>query len=192
MFIGDYMSEYRNIIIILLFLVSIFVFFYNVMLIKRNKASNAFSSLDVMLKKRYDLIPNLVNVVRGYSDFEKSVFTDITKLRNELINSNDKNEILEKNVSLAIELNKLIAYVENYPDLKANKNYLELQKSLYKIEEQISAARRTYNAHVTNYNNFIQFFPNNIFAKIFGFKRLEWFVFEENDNIGVDFDENNR
>ena len=186
------MSEYRNIIIILLFLVSIFVFFYNVMLIKRNKASNAFSSLDVMLKKRYDLIPNLVNVVRGYSDFEKSVFTDITKLRNELINSNDKNEILKKNVSLAIELNKLIAYVENYPDLKANKNYLELQKSLYKIEEQISAARRTYNAHVTNYNNFIQFFPNNIFAKIFGFKRLEWFVFEENDNIGVDFDENNR
>ena len=192
MFIGDYMSEYRNIIIILLFLVSIFVFFYNVMLTKRNKASNAFSSLDVMLKKRQDLIPNLVNVVKGYSDFEKSVFTDITKLRNELINSNDKNEILKKNVSLAIELNKLIAYVENYPDLKANKNYLELQKSLYKIEEQISAARRTYNAHVTNYNNFIQFFPNNIFAKIFGFKRLEWFVFEENDNIGVDFDENNR
>ena len=185
------MMDYKLYLYIALALISIFVYFYNSMLSRKNKASNAYASLDVMLKKRYDLIPNLVKVVKNYADFERDLLNKLTKLRSDLLNSDSYREVFDKNIVMTNTINKIIGYAENNPDLKANTNYLNLQKELAKIEDQISAARRTYNAHVTKYNNFIQFFPNSVFAMLFGFKKLEWFTFKEDEKIEVNIDEDN-
>ena len=186
------MEIYKTIICIIILLIIVLIFYYNRMLSKKNKATNAYSSLDIMLKKRYDLIPNLVKVVKEYSNFEKTVLESVTKLRSDLLSTSNQDEIFEKNNYLVGYLDKIMGYAENNPDLKANKSYIDLQTTLTKLEEHISAARRTYNAHVTNYNNFIQFFPNNLFAKLYGFKKLEWFIFDGDEKVGVDFNEDNR
>lgn len=159
---------------------------FNIMMSKKNRVYNAFSSMDVMLKKRYDLIPNLVKVVKEYDDYESDVLHSITKLRTTLLETSSTNEIFEKNMLLEENINAILYISENNPKLSSNQNYLELQRSLVELENQISAARRTYNAQVTNYNNFIQFFPNNIFAYIFNFKKFAWFEFSEKSDVKVD------
>ena len=160
---------------------------YNVALSKKNKMLKAYSSLDVMLKKRYDLIPNIVNTVKGYKDYEAETLASIIALRrkaDEDKNTKDLNETASQYSSFIKDINIL---KEQYPDLKASSNFIHLQKTLNEIEEQISAARRTYNAHVESFNTFISFIPNNIFAPMFGYKPYDFFeaTDEEKDRVEV-------
>lgn len=156
---------------IVIALILLTVTYYNVLVKKQNKVKNAFSSIDVMFKRRNDLIPNLVNTVKGYMSYEEECLSRVISVRNEM-----NNRVTNKlNNEMSGDVKRLLATAEGYPDLKANEQFLKLQKALYDIEEVISAARRTYNAHVTNFNTFITIFPNVIFAKIFGFKKYELF-----------------
>ena len=160
---------------IVISLLVITIVYYNIMIKKSNKVKNALSSIDVMFKRRNDLIPNLVNTVKGYMNYEEECLSRVINLRNEMNNrvSNKLNNEMSQGVK------RLLATAEGYPNLKANEQFLKLQKALYDIEEIISAARRTYNAHVTNFNTFISIFPNVIFAKILGFKKYELFKVED-------------
>jgi len=160
------------------------IFVYNTILKKRNKLESAFSSLDVMLKKRYDLIPNVVETVKGYANYEKEVLENVTKLRNKIENKSD-NTVEE----ISNEYNKFMKNVgfviEKYPEIKASENFIHLQVLLNEIEEQISAARRTYNAHVESYNTYISMIPINVLASIFRFKKYNFFEIssEERDVV---------
>ena len=138
------------------------IFIYNSLVGKRNQAENAFATIDVMLKKRYDLIPNLVTIAKQYAEHEKEVFTKVAQIRNQNykeMTDNDKME-LDKTFNQAGE--RLIVLAESYPELKASENFLQLQRSLNETEEQLAAARRTYNAAVTDYNNKVESFPSNL------------------------------
>lgn len=147
------------------------VVIYNKMKKAGLSAEKAKSGIDVYCQQRFDLIPNLVEVVKGYSEHEKSVFENIAKLRTEYNVTKDLKTAQEINN----QLNEVIIRTENYPELKANEQFLNLQKSLVKMENQLQAARRIYNDEVTKYNTVIQIFPNNIVAKIFKFKEMDLF-----------------
>lgn len=139
--------------------------FYNGLIRKKNQVTNAFSAIDVMLKKRFDLIPNLVEVVKQYTNYEQSTLTKIVELRSKATSGNVSDaEKASLDAQLSTSVKGLMVNVENYPDLKANTNFLNLQSTWTDSEEQIAAARRTYNAAVTDYNNAIMMFPGNIFA----------------------------
>ncbi|MCH2194108.1 LemA family protein [Kordia sp.] len=172
------------IVIILIAVIAI----YNSLIGRRNQVQNAESSIDVMLKKRYDLIPNLVETVKQYMNHEKDLLENITALRSKLMTQPiDKSErhLLENKLSQGLQ--QLNVSVENYPDLKANENFLNLQYNLNEIESQLSASRRAYNASVLDYNNGLDKFPSNIIANIFNFRREEFFdVYpEERENPSV-------
>ncbi|WP_298514454.1 LemA family protein [uncultured Kordia sp.] len=149
---------------------------YNSLIGRRNQVQNAESSIDVMLKKRYDLIPNLVATVKQYMNHEKDLLENITALRSKLgtasLNKTEKRS-LENELSQGLQ--QLNISVENYPDLKANENFLNLQYNLNEIESQLSASRRAYNASVLDYNNGLDKFPSNIIANAFNFRREEFF-----------------
>lgn len=168
-------------LIILIILFVIMAIIYNTMLSKKNKMLKAYSSLDVMLKKRYDLIPNIVETVKGYKEYESSTLKKITGIRSKA----DDCKSVEDMTEVASEYNDFISDIdllcENYPDLKASDNFMHLQKVLNEVEEQISAARRTYNAHVENYNTYISFIPLNLLAMIFGFKKYDFFEMSEEE-----------
>jgi len=176
--------DFKLIIIILILTLLITIVLYNIMLKKKNGIINAYSSLDVILKKRYDLIPNLVSCIKGYIEYEREVITDITSLRKKGMLSTESMDVFEINNELSSDLEKIMLICENYPDLKASENFLKLQAILNDVEENISAARRTYNAHVTNYNNFIEMFPNFLFAKLLGFKKFDLFTIETKEKEG--------
>ena len=156
---------------IVVFIIFVVAIIYNSFVYKNNSVKNVFSTIDVLLKKRYDLIPNLVSTVKGYAKHEETVFTRIAELRNQAIdiNATDDQKIALDGEVLG-QMQRLLAVVENYPELKADKNYLNLQMTLTEIEDQISAARRAYNAAVTEFNNACEMFPTNILAGMFGFK----------------------
>jgi LemA protein len=152
-------------LILILAIGLIAVVLYNSVIAKKNAVTNAFGAIDAMLKKRYDLIPNLVETVKTYMNYERDTLTKITELRTKAIDPNTPPEQkiqLENQITSAMR--NIMVQVENYPQLKANENFLQLQASWNEIEEQISAARRAYNAAVTDYNNAVQQFPTNIFA----------------------------
>ncbi len=162
-------------------LLILIIIMYNMMISKRNKLKKAYSSLDVMLKKRYDLIPNLVDTVKAYKTYEADTLEKIISLRsraNQCKNSKDLEDVSSDFNKFRSEISML---AEGYPDLKANQNFMHLQKALNEIEEQISAARRTYNAHVESFNTFISMIPVNIFAALFGFKKYNFFEIDENE-----------
>ncbi|MHC0441045.1 LemA family protein [Flavobacterium sp. 3-210] len=150
------------------------VFAYNSLIEKRNNVTNAFSAIDVMLKKRFDLIPNLVEVVKQYTNYEQSTLTKIVELRAKA-NSGSLTEAekasLDTKLSTAVK--GLMVTVENYPDLKANTNFINLQSTWTESEEQIAAARRTYNAAVTSYNNAIMMFPGNLFSGMLNYTKID-------------------
>ena len=155
---------------------------------KRNAVKQSKSGIDVYLNQRFDLIPNLVECVKGYSKHEQSIITEIADLRTSYMNQSKDIKSAE---NLNNKMNQLIAVAENYPELKASEQYLNLQKNLTKIESQLQAARRIYNADVTNYNNKIELVPSNIIAKMFGFKPAQLFEIEEykKENIKIKFEE---
>lgn len=174
----DVIDKYKIWLIIFVVIILVIIV-YNTMLKKRNKVKTAFSSLDVMLKKRYDIMPNLVSMVQKYMGHESDILTSITELRSRAEKTNKIDESIELNQKLDDTIKKLNISVERYPELKANENFLHMQAILNDVEEQISAARRTYNANVESYNTFIGMIPINIFAFIFRFKQYKLFEISE-------------
>ena len=164
-----------------------FIVMYNSLIGKRNNVDQAFSSIDVMLKKRYDLIPNLIATVERYMVHERELLSEITELRTRAISGDmtpDQRIAMEQQMGGA--LGRLMVSVEAYPDLKSNTNFLQLQGSLNEVEEQISAARRSYNAAVTDYNNAVQMVPTSIIAGMLNFQTRQFFEASETERRNVD------
>jgi LemA protein len=173
--------------IILIILILIFVYLYNTLINKKNQVENIFASVDVQLKKRYDLLPNLVASVNKYMEHEKTILEKITQLRTKAINPNlNDDEKIKLDNQISSALGSIMVAVENYPNLRANENLLNLQLSLNEIEEQISASRRAYNQAVTDYNNAIEMIPTNIMAKAMNYKRKEVFSIDERSRENID------
>ena len=175
------------IIIGIIVVIILYVLIVNNSIIKYfNRVKEAFSTMDVYLKKRFDLIPNLVETVKSYANYENKTLEDIIKARNSYDDfSNEKK--LEENKKAVNEINKLIALTESYPELKANENFIKLSEQLTSIENDIANSRKYYNATVREYNNKIGIFPNNIVAKLFNHKEEKMFSVNENerDNVKV-------
>ena len=154
------------------------VFTFNGLVRRRFRVREAWSDIDVQLKRRYDLIPNLVETVKGYMAHERGVFEKVTEARTRAMGANTKEEKLGAENVLSNTLKTLFAVSENYPDLKANANFLDLQRELADTENKIQAARRFYNGNVMDYNTKIDTVPTNLVAGAFGFKKEEFFGLE--------------
>lgn len=163
------------IVLAILILVIYTLAVYNIIIKHLNSVKHSKSSIEIYLNQRFDLIPNLITCVKEYTNYEERLFENIAKLRTDYI----KDKGLIKGGLLDKEINKTMLVLENYPDLKANEQFINLQKSLTKMENQIQAARRIYNNEVEKYNNTITIFPNNILAHIFKFRTEEFFKMEE-------------
>lgn len=175
-----------TILIILAVIAIIFITVYNSLVKKRNETENAFGAIDVMLKKRYDLIPNLVATVQQYAEHEKSTFAQITEMRNKSYTSLSNQEKANLDSALSQACTQFFAVAENYPQLKASENFEQLQRALNETEEQLSAVRRSYNASVTDYNNAVQTFPSNMLAGMFSFTRKEVLTIPEQERATSD------
>jgi len=177
------MTELVGLIIIAIFVITI-LSLYNNLVKARNKVKQAEANIDVYLNQRFDLIPNLVECVKAYSKHEQSIFTEITTLRSTYMKQPSN---IKEAENLNNKMNQLIAVAENYPELKASEQYLNLQRNLTKIESQLQAARRIYNMEVTNYNDKICTVPSNLVASLFGFKEAKLFEIEEykKENINI-------
>ena len=168
-------------VIVLIILLFLYVFItYNHLTTYKNRVEEAFSTMDVYLKQRWDLVPNLVEVVKGYTKHEKETLTEIVTLRNAVYENMNTGEKIDKNQKLSTQVTKLMALSENYPDLKASTNFKDLSDKLKQIEEDIANARKYYNGCVRIMNNKVQMIPSNIVAKLFGFKTFK--MFEVNTN----------
>jgi len=177
-------------VIILIVVVIVLVLMYNSLVAKKNQVENIFASVDTQLKKRYDLIPNLVASVSKYMEHEKSILEEVTQLRADANKPNISDEqkiALDAKVSSA--LGSIMVAVENYPELKANENVMHLQHSLHEVEEQISAARRAYNQAVTDYNNALEMIPTNFMASAMNYRRKEVFEITESERKNVNVKE---
>lgn len=161
---------------------------YNGFIVKRNRVQDAWAQIDVQLKRRYDLIPNLVNTVKGYRDFEKSTLTQVTALRAQLVSGSVQDKANANNM-LSQALKSIFAVSENYPDLKASANFQQLQTTLEDTEDKIAFVRTSYNDYVLDYNNAIQVFPGALFASTFHFARQDFFQTpeEQREPVSVDF-----
>jgi LemA protein len=162
---------------------------YNGLVVLRNRVREAWSDIDVQLKRRYDLIPNLVQTVKGYATHESETFEKVTQARNMAMAANGPEAKAEAENILSGTLKSLFAVAESYPDLKASQNFIELQRELSDTENKIQAARRFYNGNVLEMNNSIEIFPNNVIASAFGFVKEKFFeiVEGERENVKVDF-----
>ena len=158
---------------------------YNRLVVLRNRIENAWSQIDVQLKRRADLIPNLVETVKGYAAHEKEVFLKVTEARSALMNATGVKEQGDANNMLTGALKSLFAVAENYPELKANQNFLQLQEELAGTESKVAYARQFYNDSVLKYDNMREKFPSNIVASMFGFKEREYFAVDEGDREPV-------
>lgn len=160
---------------IVLVVVIMFASTYNSLVGKSEDVDNKFSNISVQLERRADLIPQLVNTVKGYMNHEKDVIDSVTSAREKLVNANSNQDKAEANQELQKALNNLYVVVENYPDLKANTNFIQLQDELAGTENRIAVARKDYNDAVTSYNKTIKSFPKNMLAGMFGFDKKEYF-----------------
>jgi LemA protein len=172
-------------IVILGVLVLIVVFLYNSLVKKRNRVQEAWADIDVQLKRRHNLIPNLVSAVKGYMKHERGVLENVTKARAEALKASGREEVEKGENMLSDALKTLFAVSENYPDLKASVNFLELQRELSDTENKIQAARRFYNSNVRDYNISVQSFPVNLIAGTLKFKEEELFKVEIEEERGV-------
>ena len=152
---------------------------YNGLIRARNRVDEAWSDIEVQLKRRYDLIPNLVNTVKGYAKHEEGVFTKVTEARTRAMGAGTRHDKAEAENMLSGALKSLFAVAENYPQLRANENFLSLQKDLTDTEDKIQAARRFYNGLVRDFNTKLQVFPTNMIAGLLGFKAREFFDIDE-------------
>lgn len=174
---------------IIVFIVFIVIVMYNKLVKLRLNVKNSWSQIEVQLQMRFDLIPNLVEIVKGYAKHESGVFEKIAKLRTSWANAATTDEKLEIGTKAEDTLKAIMAVAENYPELKANQNFISLQNSLSDTENKIAYARQFYNDSVTIYNTKIAVFPSNIIAKLFGFKEDRLFEAEMNEirkNVKID------
>ncbi len=162
---------------------------YNGLIKLKNRTKEAWSDIDVQLKRRYDLIPNLVEAVKGYASHEKETFLKVTEARNMAMKADTPEEKAKAENMLTSTLKTLFAVAENYPELKANENFMQLQDELSDTENKISSSRRFYNGNVRDFNTKIEVFPNNMIAGMLGFKKFEYFEVadEERKNVKVSF-----
>lgn len=176
-------------IIVVVALVLSIILMYNGLVRLRNRIDNAWSQIDVQLKRRVDLIPNLVNTVKGYAKHEKDVFTDVTKARTALQNAKTTSEKAKASDMITGALKSLFAVAEAYPDLKANQNFMMLQEELAGTENKIAYSRQFYNDNVMTLNTKLQVFPTNTIGNMFGFKEREYFKTEgkEREPVEVKF-----
>lgn len=179
-------------VVIAIFVVFIIfaIYLFNKIIKASNMNKEAFSNVDVALKKRYDLIPNLEAIVQGYSSHERDTLENVTKMRNILSNKMpvEQRQIEEDHFSGIIK--DMFISIENYPELKASENFLSFQKQLVKVEEEIELARRYYNGTTRNYNVLIEQFPTNLLAKLFGFEKREFFEVDllTRENVKIDLE----
>jgi LemA protein len=160
---------------------------YNTLISRRNQVQNIFGTMDAMLKKRWDLVPNLVATVKGYAGHEKTLFENVTQARSRaMAGQMSHNEMVQYDNAVSKLMGVFRATVENYPQLKASDNFLHLQRTLNELEEQISAARRAFNAAVTDYNNAVEMFPTNIIASMFHFQPKILLEFSEQERQNPD------
>jgi LemA protein len=179
------MFQFLTLLLILAVIGATIAILYNGLIAKKNQVDNAFASIDVLLKKRCDLIPNLVATVKNYMKFEQQTLAEVTRLRSRVMQaSGDTRVDLENQISRAI--GNIMVAVEAYPELKANQNFMQLQGTLLEIEEQISAARRFYNTSVTDYNNAIEMFPTNLIASQMNYRLKKVFEATEQERRNVD------
>ena len=162
---------------------------YNNFIKLKNMVQEAFSTMDVYLKKRWDLIPNIVETVKGYVKHEENTLKEIVELRGSSYDSMSLDEKVKANQAISKDINKIMLIAENYPDLKASSNFQDLSRGLSKVEEDIANSRKYYNGTVEMFNNKVEMFPSNIFAKIFGYKSKSMFETENNEreNVKVSF-----
>ena len=170
---------------IIVFVVLFVVGIYNALIRLRNQVENAWSQIDVQLKRRHDLIPNLVETAKGYMQHERGTFEAITEARSRAMGANGPAEASKAEGMLTDALSKFMLVVENYPDLKANQNFLSLQETLTSTENKIAFARQGYNDQVLFYNNKIQMFPSNIVAGMFNFSKRDFFEIENAEERNV-------
>jgi LemA protein len=155
------------------------VFSYNGLIRNQNRAEEAWADIDVQLKRRYDLIPNLVSTVKGYANHEAATLEKVTQARNTALNAQGVHEKEVAETALSGMLKSVFALAESYPDLKANTNFLDLQKQLQDTEDKISMSRRFYNTSVRDLNTATEVFPSNLIAQAFGFAKKEYFELED-------------
>lgn len=174
--------------VVLLILVIIVISQYNKMVKYKHKVEESLSSVDVHLKLRFDLIPNLVSTVKGYAKHEKEVFEKLIETRKLAVKEKDEKKKLEYANELVPQMVQVLAIAEQYPELKADTLYKNLMEELVLVEDKIAASRRFYDSNVTRYNTLIEVFPNNILASMFGFKSVELFKIEVGERIAVKID----
>jgi len=178
------------ILIVLAVAAVLIVVLYNGLVTLRVRSEEAWSDIDVQLKRRHDLIPNLVETVKGYAKHESSVFEEVTKARAQALQSGSRAEQAKNENMLSQALKSVFAVAENYPQLKANENFMKLQEELSDTENKVQAARRFYNGNVRDLNTKIDTFPSNVIANMFAFKKKEFFELEdekERKNVKVSF-----
>ena len=162
---------------------------YNNFIKLKNMVKEAFATMDVYLKKRWDLIPNIVETVKGYAKHEEDTLKEVVELRNSSYDSMSDDEKVKTNQKISKDINKIMLLAESYPDLKASANFQDLSRELSKVEEDIANSRKYYNGVVEMFNNKVEMFPSNIFAKLFGYKPKEMFETnnQERENVKVQF-----
>jgi len=179
------MSTTVIVLIVLAVLALIVIFIYNGLVRTKVRVDEAWSDISVQLKRRYDLIPNLVNTVKGYASHEKSVFEDVTEARANALSAQTVTEAAKADNQFQAALKSLFAVAEAYPDLKANQSFQQLQAELVDTEDKIQAARRFYNGAARDLNTKIQTFPTNIFAGMLGFKQRDFFEVDAGEAAAV-------
>lgn len=162
-------------IILVLGVIGWIILIYNRLIALRNQAQEAWSDIDVQLKRRYDLIPNLVQTVKGYAKHERAVFTEVTKLRNQALSAHSPREKAQSENLITEALKSIFALAENYPTLRSSENFKQLQQELADTENKIAASRRFYNSVTQSYNTSIMSFPTNLFAQLLKFTERELF-----------------
>ena len=177
------------IIAIVLIIVMYVLITYNSFIKLKNMVQEAFSTMDVYLKKRWDLIPNLIETVKGYVKHEENTLKEIVDLRGNSYDSMSDDEKVKANQTISKDINKIMLVAENYPDLKASANFQDLSRELSKVEEDVANARKYYNGAVEMFNNKVEMFPSNILAKLFGYKPKAMFETDNNEreNVKVSF-----
>ena len=177
------------IIIAIIILIIIYALaLYNSFVKMNNRVKEAFSTMDIYLKKRWDLIPNLVETVKGYAKHEKDTLKEVIELRNNIYDKMSNEEEIKTNEQLSNSINKIMALAEAYPNLKANENFKDLSKQLAKVEDDIANSRKYYNGVVRIYNNKVEMFPSNIFAGLFGYKSKAMFEASANERENIKFE----
>ena len=178
------------IVIAIIVIIIIYAFItYNNFIKLKNMVKEAFATMDVYLKKRWDLIPNIVETVKGYAKHEENTLKEVVELRNSSYDSMSDDEKVKANQRMSKDINKIMLLAESYPDLKASTNFQDLSRELSKVEEDIANSRKYYNGAIEMFNNKVEMFPSNIFAKLFGYKPKEMFETDEQEreNVKVSF-----